>query len=89
MPFVNSVMKYLGVDRFKSEYFFYNKEPNRLYVKYRESFLEGSSEEDAEGEKALMVYEGKEQIDALKNWLNAKGVNEKGVLFNLNSLEQK
>lgn len=39
MPFVNSAVKFLGVDRFKSEYFFYKNDKSRIYVQYRESFL--------------------------------------------------
>lgn len=39
MPFVNSAVKFLGVDRYKSEYFFYKNDNSRIYVKYRDSIL--------------------------------------------------
>ncbi len=69
MPFVNSVVKFLGVDRFKSEYYFYRNEKNRIYLKYRESLLEQEKEE------TFMLYDSKEQVHQLKAWLNAKGSN--------------
>lgn len=31
----------------------------------------------------------KQEIEKLKSWLNGKGTNEKGLLFNINSLQQK
>lgn len=36
-----------------------------------------------------MIYETKEQIQQLKAWLNAKGTNERSLLFNITNLEQK
>lgn len=36
-----------------------------------------------------MVYESKEQLHQLKGWLNAKGTNERSLLFNITNLEQK
>lgn len=83
MPFVNSAVKFLGVDRFKSEYFFYKNDKSRIYVKYRESLL---GEESSEG---YLCYSTREEVEKLKSWLNGKGANEKGLLFNINSLEQK
>jgi len=35
MPFITSSVYYLGKDRNDSEYFFFMKEPNRIYTKYR------------------------------------------------------
>lgn len=83
MPFVNSVIKFLGVDRFKSEYFFYKNQKDRIYIKYRESLL------SEETDDTFMVYVTKEQIQQLKAWLNAKGTNERSLVFNITNLEQK
>jgi hypothetical protein len=52
-------------------------------VKYRESLL-GENTDDT-----FMVYDSKEQIQQLKGWLNAKGTNERSLLFNITNLEQK
>jgi hypothetical protein len=40
MPFLTSEMLYLGRDRNESEYFFYLREPNKIYVKYRAYLLD-------------------------------------------------
>ncbi len=52
-------------------------------MKYRESLL-GENTDDT-----FMVYDSKEQIQQLKGWLNAKGTNERSLLFNITNLEQK
>ena len=52
-------------------------------MKYRESLLEEETDD------TFMVYETKEQVQQLKAWLNAKGTNERSLLFNITNLEQK
>ena len=42
MPFLTSEMLFLGKDRNESEYFFYLRDPNRLYVKYRAYLLDNN-----------------------------------------------
>jgi hypothetical protein len=40
MPFLTTEVNFLGLDRNNSEYFFYVREPNRLYVKFRSYLLD-------------------------------------------------
>lgn len=40
MPFLTSEIEFLGLDRNNSEYFFYVREPDRLYVKFRSYLLD-------------------------------------------------
>jgi chromosome segregation ATPase len=39
MPYLTSEVEFLGLDRNDSEYFFYVREPDRLYVKFRSYLL--------------------------------------------------
>lgn len=54
MPFLTSEVLFLGKDKNESEYFFYLREPNRLYVKYRAYLLDNNEN--------FYIYEGKEVI---------------------------
>ena len=40
MPFLTSEVIFLGKDRNESEYFFYMREPNRVYVKFRHYLMD-------------------------------------------------
>ena len=78
MPFLTSEVLFLGKDKNESEYFFYLREPNRLYVKYRAYLLDNNEN--------FYIYEGKEVITELMKTLNSKGLKEKHLLEGLQSL---
>lgn len=40
IPFIISEILFLGSDRNNAEYFFYLREPNRIYVRYRNYLLD-------------------------------------------------
>ena len=66
MPFLTSEILFLGKDRNQSDYFFYLRDPNRLYVKYR-SYLFDNNED-------FYIYEGKDVIVEFVRTLNSKGL---------------
>ncbi len=66
------------MDRNDSEYFLYRREPNRIYVKFHSYILDNSNE--------LKFYEGRHTILELVKTLNPKGVHEKYLMENINSL---
>ena len=78
IPFAISEMMFLGTDRNKSQYFFFLKEHNRVYVRYHNFLLDNNS--------SYKLYEGKEKIVELLKSLNVKGINEKHLHESLNSL---
>lgn len=69
IPFVISQVLFLGKDRNGSEYFFYLREPHRLYVKYHGYLLDTS--------QGFKIYESKEKIMELLKSLNTKGINQR------------
>lgn len=75
MPFLTSEVYFLGLDRNNSEYFFYVREPHRLYVKYRSYFLDTNDH--------FLLYEGREVITEIAKQLNTKGVHERHLCENL------
>jgi len=78
MPFLTSEMLFLGRDRNESEYFFYLREPNKIYVKYRAYLLDSNEN--------YYIYERKETIIELMKTLNTKGLKEKHLHENIQSL---
>ena len=54
MPFLTSEMLFLGKDRNESDYFFFLRDPNRLYVKYHAYLLDNNEN--------YYIYEGKYAI---------------------------
>ena len=68
----------LGVDRNLREYFFFIREPHRIYINYREFVLSSNTK--------WMIYEGKEKILELLNSFINKGVHEKRLTENINHL---
>lgn len=66
MPFLTSEVLFLGKDRNDSEYFFFMREPNRIYVKFR-SYLMDTNEN-------FSIYETKETITEVMKGLNNKGL---------------
>ena len=52
MPFLTTELIFLGKDRNCSEYFFYIREPSKIYVKYRTHLLDENEQ--------FYVYEGRE-----------------------------
>lgn len=69
IPFAISEIMFLGADRNKSSYFFFLREPNRIYVRYHNFLLDNSSE--------YKIFEGKDKIIEVFKSLNTKGINEK------------
>lgn len=54
IPFTVSEVMFLGNDRNKSSFYFYLREPHRLYVRYHHYLLDESEH--------FKIYEGKEKI---------------------------
>lgn len=54
IPFAISEVMFLGVDRNKSQYYFYLGEPNRIYIRYHNFLLDENTN--------FKIYEGKEKI---------------------------
>ena len=69
MPFLTSEMLFLGVDRNESEYFFYLREPNKIYVKYHAYLLDTN--------EYYYIYESRETIIELLKTINTKGLKER------------
>ena len=66
MPFLTTELIFLGKDRNGSEYFFYIREPNRIYVKYRTHLLDEN--------EIFYIYEGRETASEVLKSLNNKGL---------------
>lgn len=54
MPFLTSELLFLGKDRNESEYFFYVREPNLIYVKFRGYLLDNNEH--------FSIFESRESI---------------------------
>ena len=78
IPFAISQIMFLGNDRNKSSFYFYLREPQRIYVRYH-SYLLDTSED-------FKIYEGKQKIMELLKSLNTKGIHEKHLSENINYL---
>lgn len=77
MPFLTSQVFFLGIDRNNAEYFFYVREPNRIYVKHRGYLLDKNEN--------FMMYEGREVINELMKQFNTKGIHERHLYENIQS----
>lgn len=78
IPFAISEIMFLGNDRNKSSHYFYLREPNRVYVRYRNYFMDPNED--------FKIFEGKEKIVELMKSLNTKGIHEKHLSESLSFL---